>query len=371
MVGAGLAGPAPADALGGITGPVLRDTVRWLCRQEPLFGAMVADARVRDVLFDELALVPLPAPVAALLAQLRETQPEAWQHALRSAVTAGWLAARQGGTRYDLRMLAAAGLVHDLGMLQLDPVLSRPEVELGAEQRRQLYSHPLVTVKLLEPHHDYPRELLRGVLEHHEALDGSGYPRQIGGSAVSAWGRVLGVTELVTAMFGSDRAQPGLRLSLALRMNRHRFDAALVHEIMRLLPSVPEELPPPPAHAPVPELQAIEALLGRWPAATPAGLAVERAAALGLVRDQLAQVLRAQADAGASAAQLAMLDATAIDERLQAELDLIVRELAWQLRSATRLARQRWRPAAGEALPAWLQSWLDEAEALCARHLST
>jgi hypothetical protein len=369
--GAALNALAPAGGgLGEITGALLCDAVRWLCRQEPLFAAMVADPRLREVFFEELPLVPLPSPVASELARLQETQPEAWQHALRSAVTAGWLAACQGGTRYDLRLLAAAGLVHDLGMLQLDPVLSRPELELGAEQRRQLYSHPLVTVKLLELHHEYARELLRAVLEHHEALDGSGYPRQLVGSAISPWGRVLALTELVTAMFGSDRPQPGLRLSLALRMNHHRFDADLVQEVMQLLPAVPDQLPPPPAHPPVQELQAIEALLGRWPSTTPAGLPGALAAMLDAVRAQAAKVLRMQADAGSSAEQLRMLDPAQIDERLQAELDLVVRELAWQLRNLTRGARQRWLKASREAPPTWLQRWLDEAELLCARHLS-
>jgi hypothetical protein len=151
-----------------VSGLVLRQAAKALCAEHPLFAAMLTDPRLRDTLFDELLLVPLPGPVAFQLTLLRELRPQAWLDAIYGMVTAGWLAARRGGTRYDVRMLAAAGLIHDLGMLHLDPVLMQPELELSAEQRRQLYSHPLVSVKLLERHHDYPRELLRAVLEHHE-----------------------------------------------------------------------------------------------------------------------------------------------------------------------------------------------------------
>jgi hypothetical protein len=355
-----------ADSLGSepaVTARVLRDAVLVLCRQEPLFGAMLADARLRDILSEELELVPLPEGLAFELTMLREARPEAWLHALRSAVTAAWLGHRQGGARYDLRMLAAAGLMHDLGMLYLDPVLAQPEIELSGEQRRQLYSHPLVTVMLLERHHVFPRELLSAVLEHHEALDGSGYPRQTAGAAASPWGRILALSELVTAM-------PVQRLSLAMRLNRHRYDPVLVQEVLALLPAARIAPPAPPVHDPVQELGAIETLLSRWPAVPPPGTPPARAEALAALHGQAAQVRRQMAEAGASAAQLAILDGACRDDELRAELDLIVREMAWQLRTVARQARRRWRTAEGEPRPAWLTEWLDEAEALCARHLS-
>jgi HD domain len=346
-----------------VTGPTLRDAALVLCRQEPLFGAMLGTGRLGEWLAEELELVPLPEAVAFQLTMLRESRPEAWLHALRSAVAAAWLGHRQGGTRHDLRMLAAAGLVHDLGMLHLDPVLSQPEVELSGEQRRQLYSHPLVTVMLLERHHEYPRELLRAVLEHHEALDGSGYPRHATAATISPWGRILGLTEPVASM-------PVERLSLALRLNGRRYDVALVQAVLGLMPAVKSASPAPPAHDPAQELRAIDALLARWPAEPPPETPPGRLETLGVVRAQVAQVRRQMAEAGTSPDQLAMLGASAVDADLQAELDLIVREMAWQLRTVTRQARRRWRGSDDEPRPEWLTTWLDEAEALCARHLS-
>lgn len=363
-----------AESLGSepsVTGRTLRDSVEVLGRQEPLFAAMLADPRLRDPLLEELEQVPLPEAMAFQLTMLRESRPDAWMHALRCAVTAAWLGHRRGATRHDLRMLAAAGLVHDLGMLHLDPVLARPEVELGSEQRRQLYSHPLVTVMLLERHHEYPRELLRAVLEHHEALDGSGYPRNASDASISDWGRILGLAEPVSSI-------PAERLSLALRLNRQRYDAGLLQEVMALLPAVRAAEPAPPVHDPVAELAAIAELLQRWPDAAsveaapggPGNVPHKRAEAIAAVHAQAAQALRHMASAGASPTQLSMLGAEAGDEALRAELDLIAREMAWQLRAVTRQARRRWPALDGEPRPAWFEAWLREAEALCARHLS-
>ena len=54
---------------------------------------------------------------------------------------------------------------------------------------------------LLARFRDYPKEAVRAVLEHHELLDGSGYPRGLVGDAISPLGRLLSLAEVVTAMF--------------------------------------------------------------------------------------------------------------------------------------------------------------------------
>jgi len=275
------------DSEPGVTGPGLRDAARRLCEREPFFGAMAADPRMRDMLLDELELVPLPPAIAFQLTLARETQPDLWQRTLRSAVTAGWLVARSGGSRFDVRMLAAAGLLHDLGLLHLDPVLLKPEIELSGEQRRQLYSHPLVSVMLLERHHDYPRELLRAVLEHHEALDASG-TAQHRCRRPQPWGRILSLAEVVGAMFRPDRPAPALRLSLVLRMNRHRYDPDLVREVTALLPAAREAVAAPVAGDPVQILLQVDRLLAAWPQGVPqdASPTAERALAVDQIHDQ-------------------------------------------------------------------------------------
>lgn len=360
------------DSEPAVGGARLRDDARALAAQDRFCAAMVADLKGAETLFEELALVPLPRPIAFQLTVLRETQPELWQHALRSALAAGWLAARSGLARYDQRLLAAGGLLHDLGMLHLDPVLLRPQVQLAREQRRQLYTHPLVTVMLLERHHDYPKELLRAVLEHHEALDGSGYPRNVAGAELSPWGRVLALTELVTAMTADGREAPALRLSLALRMTAPRHDPALAREVMRLVAPLREPAPPAGAGDAAGDLRRIEQLLGGWRAAAGAAgaLPAARRTAVERVTELCDGELKALTASGATAAQLAMLGDAASDVEGAGELALIAREAAWQLRAVTRQARRRWQLAAGEAFPPPLQAWLDEAEALCARWLS-
>lgn len=360
-----------------VTGVALRHAAEAMCWKHPFFATLLADMRLRSVVMEELQQVPLPGPVAFQLTLAQETPGDLWLHALRSAVVAAWFAVRSEGTRHDVRMLAAAGLVHDLGMLHLDPVMLEPHLALTRPLRRQLYTHPLVSVMILERHHVYPRELLTAVLEHHECLDGSGYPRNVAGAALSPWGRVLSLTEVVTAMFGSSHPAPVRRLSLVLRMNQHRFDPALVAELMGVVTLLREPLSSTTGQAngqangqALPVLREVNRLLERGPG-LPEGTEVptERRPAEDYARKLCAQALRNLSEAGVSTAQLAQLDAEVTDADVDAELALVVPEAVWQLRSVSRQTRRRWRLSAGEVLPPWLQAWLDEVDTLCASHL--
>jgi HD-GYP domain-containing protein (c-di-GMP phosphodiesterase class II) len=355
----------------GVTRSSLREAMESMCADEPFFAAMLEDPPLRGAFLDEIELMPLPKVIGFQLTLMRETRPEQWMHALRSAITAAWLGSREHAIRFDLRQLAAAGLVHDLGMLHLDPLLLQPELDLSRDQRRQLYSHPLVSVLLLERYPEYSAELVRAVREHHEAMDGSGYPGNVHGDRISPWGRVLALTEVVTSMFGSNRPARGQRLSLVLRMNRHRFDARLVHEITRLLPHLHSSNSPAIAQAPTEALAAIDALLARWVTSAPdtASLPKSRAAAVDRVRDLCGQAQRVLSETGAAPVQLAQLDGLSQPAELRVELGLIAQEAAWQLRSVARQTRRRWRLGPGETYPAGVQEWLDDADALCARLL--
>lgn len=357
-----------------VDGAGVREAAGKLCAEDRFCAAMVGQLRDSQSLFDELALMPMPRPVAIQLTVMRDVQPDLWQHSLRSMICAAWLVARLGGTRYDMRMLAAGGLVHDLGMLHLDPVLGTPDVQLQGELRRQLYTHPLLTVMLLERHHVYPKEVLQAVLEHHEALDGSGYPRHLGATQ-SAWGRLLSLSELVTSLTASAHASPALRLSVALRMNAHRYDADARGIVNAWLQPLREALPELPGASSAPDhLHRIVELLQGWPgAAKPAAQAVgdpARNSAAQQIADLCDAQRRALAECGAAPEQLSVLGTEAQDPAVLNELALIAREGAWQLRTVTRQARRRWQLRPGESYPAPVQAWLDDADAVCAATLS-
>src|ERR1035438_1670672 len=73
-----------------------------------------------------------------------------------------------------LRSPPGTGLLHDMGMLHIDPALLDSEVGLTGDRLNPVYVHPLTSSMLIGRFAEYPKEIVRAVVEHHERLDGSG-----------------------------------------------------------------------------------------------------------------------------------------------------------------------------------------------------
>jgi hypothetical protein len=256
-------------------------------------------------------------------------------------------------------------------MLHVDPLLLSPEHALNGAQQRQLYSHPLVSTMLIERHHQYPKEIVRAVREHHEYMDGSGYPRQLVEDAISPLGKLLSLANVVAAMFSPNRDAPELRLSVLLRMNTHRYDNTLALQVIGLLQPLADSTTSLLDHLPDPVqlLLNIDEVLGRWPVELSQDFTVSaaRREELQPIGVQLRKTRRALAQVGAAPDQLIYLGNETLDNNLLNEMTLITREAGWQLRMAARQVRNRWRETPGETYPVVLQKWLDCVDAVIAR----
>ena len=354
-----------------VKGETLKNSAEAIMRDTPFFGRMASDDKTRKILLNVIETIPLPDAMAFQLTVARDVRPEIYLHLLRTALTAAWLTRTPMGSRFDLGMAAAGGLLHDVGMLHVDPLLLQPERTLNRNQRRQLYSHPLVSTALLERHHQYSRDVVRAVGEHHEYLDGSGYPRNLSGDAISPLGKILSLSQVVAAMFAPGRGAPEMRLSVLLRMNTHRYDSTMAMQVVALLRPQLDVMGAeiPRLEDPVGLLGEIDDLVGQWPLNIEAQLVANdaRRSALGLLANHAIQIRRALAAVGAVPDQLSQLGDAALDEAVSIELTLLTHEAAWQLRALARQTRQRWRLLASEQFPDQLQSWLDEVEAFATR----
>nr|WP_315233385.1 HD domain-containing phosphohydrolase [uncultured Albidiferax sp.] len=356
-----------------VSGKNLRALAEALLDGSPVFMRMAEKPADRRLLLDCLEAVPLPPAVVFQLTVVHDVQPELFRYLVASALTAVWLGNGPLAVRHDLVMLAAAGLLHNLGMMHIDPVLLQPGAQISREQRRQLYSHPLVSVLLLERHHEYTADMLRAIREHHEVLDGSGYPGGLSSSAISPWGRILSLAQVVAALVKPGRSHALLRVSVLLRTNRHRFDPALVDRLLPLLlqpagDSAQQNGIDNPVSDPVGQLNRIHQALLAWPAslAKDAQWPAARRSGMLSIGERCARVLRTLVESGVSSEQLHSLDQDAITGALADELSLVTHELAWQLRALEREARRRWRLAAGEQMPAALAQWIETVEQICA-----
>ena len=175
----------------------------------------------------QVTSLPLDPVLLFLLTTIRLTTPRAFGHAVQGMALAGAMSARSGAGPSDLRLAMIAGLVHDIGELHLDPQLCAKPHRLHLHEFRQLVTHARLGEMLLSDLTQYPLTLSRAVGEHHERLDGSGYPLGRSAQALSPMGRMLAVVETTLGVLDA-RDVPLTRASFALRIVPGEYDGAWV-----------------------------------------------------------------------------------------------------------------------------------------------
>lgn len=170
--------------------------------------------------------IPLPAAIAFKLTVAREERPELFQHSVLLTLLTLYLCRHIGWSEEETITAASAALLHDIGILHLDPKLFRTGYAMSLEERRSLYVHPIIGHLILAEFPEYPATVSEAVLQHHERLDGSGYPRGLERTQISKLGQLLGVGELIGSRFGgNDGCADCAQLDLILKLNANRLNA--------------------------------------------------------------------------------------------------------------------------------------------------
>ena len=358
-----------------ITVPDLIGMARAQCSSEPL-ASMLAAAGGADRLLAPLRSLPLPPPMAFKLTVMREQRPELLSHSVLVMLTALFLGLRSGLNERECTPLVAAALLHDIGVLHMDPVWRDPVHKVTGPGRKHLVAHPVTAMLVIRALHVYPKSVETAVLEHHERMDGTGYPRGLDGGQISPTGQILLLSEVVAAFFEKYRDEPAQRLSLSLRLNHRKFPPALTALLLPLLQKLPTGAADPIAlqRQVALGIEVLSEAFGSWDkvrAGLPADqLALASGKACAYIDLWLIALQKALYEAGSHPRQQAeMLPSLQDDPEGLAELELLGREALWQLQSILDASYSRWPQLAQRAdvCDAAVADWRDA----CAQGLGT
>jgi len=169
--------------------------------------------------------------IQVMVSAVETRDPYTAGHQLRSASLARAIATEMGLSPEKIEGIRMAGAIHDIGKLSIPAeILSKPtklselEFSLIKEHARQGYE----MLKDVES----PWPLAEIVYQHHERMDGSGYPRNLKGNDILIEARILIVADVVEAMASHRPYRPALGIEAALEeieKNRGTFyDEAVV-----------------------------------------------------------------------------------------------------------------------------------------------
>jgi PAS domain S-box-containing protein/putative nucleotidyltransferase with HDIG domain len=176
--------------------------------------------------------------VQAMTCTIEARDPHTAGHQRRVAHLACAIARELGLPEDQVEGIRMAGLIHDIGKIYAPAeVLSKPgrlsDLEFGL-----IKTHPQVGYDILKQI-DFPWPVARIVLQHHETMDGCGYPHGLSADEILLEARILGVADVIEAMSSHRPYRPALGIDKAMEAISQgrgtRYDESVVDCCLRIL----------------------------------------------------------------------------------------------------------------------------------------
>lgn len=136
-------------------------------------------------------------------------------HEKRVALLACAIAKEMGLDDYRIEGLQLAAEIHDLGKVQIPAEILVKPTRLSELEYKMIQMHPEAGYEILKDI-DFPWPIAEMILQHHEKLDGSGYPRGLKGDEILLEARILCIADIVESMASHRPYRPALGIDVAL-----------------------------------------------------------------------------------------------------------------------------------------------------------
>jgi HD-GYP domain-containing protein (c-di-GMP phosphodiesterase class II) len=140
-----------------------------------------------------------------------------------------------------LGQIVGGALLHDLGKRHLPPGLLNKADKLNDREMQLMRQHPQKGFEELCLHDDLNWGQLMMVYQHHERLDGKGYPVQVGGEEIHPWARLCAVADVFDAITSARPYRKPMPLNAALDFFERRAGVAFDKEFVKCLSSLMQQ----------------------------------------------------------------------------------------------------------------------------------
>jgi putative nucleotidyltransferase with HDIG domain len=161
------------------------------------------------------------------------------RHSITTTVMAILIAkAAENTNDRTLQIIGMSALLHDVGMSHINGDMNELERKLTEEEWKVMKQHTLTGAETLKGVKNFPEEIVQVIEQHHEAYDGSGYPKGIKADEIYYPARVVAIADcfsaLTTRRGGRSLFAPEDALALLLSEKR-KFDPKLMEAFEKLL----------------------------------------------------------------------------------------------------------------------------------------
>ncbi|MFD1734938.1 HD-GYP domain-containing protein [Bacillus salitolerans] len=158
-----------------------------------------------------------------------------YHHSVTVGLLAGFLGKKLNYEKGEWIQVAIAGLLSDCGMAKVHPKILDKQTALLPEEYNEIKMHPTHGYKMLQNLPVIREGVKLGVFQHHERIDGSGYPLGITGEKVHPFGKIIAVADVYHAMTSErnyrSKQSPFKVLELIIQDSFGQFDIPVIQAL--------------------------------------------------------------------------------------------------------------------------------------------
>ena len=171
---------------------------------------------------------------------LRDYDENTFQHSIRTARLASWLATQIAQTenlsQNEIATITIAALLHDIGKIYIPIEILNKKEKLTEEEFNIIKTHPTLSAKHLAKA-NFDETIQRIVSEHHENFDGTGYPNKKQHNQLHKLSNILRVADTFDAMKSERAYKAQISLSIIYQEfqhdNSHCYDPKITQYILQ------------------------------------------------------------------------------------------------------------------------------------------
>jgi putative nucleotidyltransferase with HDIG domain len=203
------------ESVGAVLASSAPQSARAYGAMRPALEAALARPRTKRLSFGREAIDEIDVVIDGLLTKLDQSDVLTAEHSRAVASWCARLGARLGGSRAEIAHLSRAGLVHDIGKITTPAHILQAPRRLDDEEMAIMRAHATAGAEII---HEVPLllDLLPAVRNHHERIDGTGYPDALRSTQIPHIARIVAVADAFNAMIGRRPYRPPCAPSVAL-----------------------------------------------------------------------------------------------------------------------------------------------------------
>jgi HD-GYP domain-containing protein (c-di-GMP phosphodiesterase class II) len=163
-------------------------------------GHPVQIDRVEEVVDDMVESMVRNPDALMWVARLREKDKTVYGHGLQVAVYLVAFGRHLGYPKAELAQLGTIGLLLDIGKIRLPRELLEKHGRLSSGEFETVKAHVAHSLDILEETPNWSPEVLEGIAQHHERMNGSGYPKGLKADEIGLFGRMASITDCFAAL---------------------------------------------------------------------------------------------------------------------------------------------------------------------------